>query len=96
MVSLSRFPPGRCGGVRIDRRLTEANLRGEVLMPGTRPLPDRPRCAHCGDVIGVYERFVTVTDSTARERSFVLEPDIACTGGASCYHVACYEAREIP
>jgi hypothetical protein len=66
-------------------------------MPGNRPPPDRPRCAHCGDVIGAYEHFVEMAgDGVARERSFFSEPDVACTGGASCYHVACYEAREIP
>jgi len=50
------------------------------------------RCRHCGDVIGVYEPLVTVTDGHPRETSRVLELGNAehRTDGA-CYHRSCYE-----
>ena len=62
-----------------------------------RPPSDRPRCEYCGDVIGVYERFVAVSsDTIARETSRAAEPNLAATPGASWYHKACYQARETP
>ena len=65
-------------------------------MPGNRPSLDRPQCAHCGDVIGAYERFVEVVgQSVARETSFRSDPDVAFAEGTSRYHVSCYEARGI-
>jgi hypothetical protein len=54
------------------------------------PRPDRPpRCAACGDVIGVYEPVVHVAGRLVRETSRAAEPD-ACLAGAVCYHAACY------
>jgi hypothetical protein len=49
-----------------------------------------PRCARCGDVIGVYERLVRVTGALARSSSRAAEPGI-CRSGGACYHFECYE-----
>jgi hypothetical protein len=81
----------------MDRRLAETNLSVEVPMPRNRSLSDRPRCAHCGDVIGVYERFVEMIGGTiARETSRFTEPDVVRAPGAAWYHMACYKDCENP
>ena len=62
-----------------------------------RPPSDQPRCAQCGDVIGVYERFVeTISDTITRETSRAAGANLAATPGASWYHTACYQTRETP
>lgn len=55
-------------------------------------MSDPVRCQHCGDVIGVYEPLVMLTDGHPRETSRALEPSLAddLTHGA-CYHRSCYE-----
>jgi len=53
----------------------------------TEPL----RCAHCGDVIGVYEPLVALDDGRARETSLAAEAAHA-NGHGDCYHRACYDA----
>jgi hypothetical protein len=53
----------------------------------------RSRCAHCGDVIGVYEPLVHVTDELARRTSRAAEPDI-CGSDGLCYHAGCYDGHE--
>ena len=82
--------------VRINRKLAETSLSGPLPMP-RKPIPsDRPRCAHCDEVIGAYERFVEmIGQSVARETSFRSDPDVAFAEGTSRYHVSCYEARGI-
>jgi hypothetical protein len=50
-------------------------------------------CAHCGDVIGVYEPLVVHTDDEIRETSLAAEGDLALTPAAH-YHRACYAARQ--
>lgn len=50
------------------------------------------RCARCGDVIGVYEPLVVVTDGVVRRTSRAAEPQIAAKVG-DFYHEGCYEAR---
>jgi hypothetical protein len=54
-----------------------------------------PRCAHCGDVIGVYEPLLEVVgDALERETSRAAEPDLSLAGGAAWYHAGCYRRRE--
>lgn len=48
-----------------------------------------PRCARCGDVIGVYDPLVHVAGETARGTSRAAEPDIATLAGR-IYHDECY------
>ena len=48
------------------------------------------RCAHCGDVIGVYEPLIALAEGRARETSLAAEP-AAADWTADCYHRACYE-----
>jgi hypothetical protein len=55
-------------------------------------LTEQLRCAHCGDVIGVYEPLVALVDGRARETSLAVEQALA-GDAASGYHRACYERR---
>jgi hypothetical protein len=50
-------------------------------------------CAHCGDVIGVYEPLILTGDGEIRETSLAAERDVALARRAH-YHRACYAARE--
>jgi hypothetical protein len=47
------------------------------------------RCPPCGDVIGVYEPMIVLTDGQARITSRAAEPDDWEPVG-ECYHDACY------
>ena len=55
------------------------------------PFRPRPRCGHCGDVIGVYEPMVLTGDDGERETSLAIEPSL-CATMDPCYHRACYVA----
>jgi hypothetical protein len=50
------------------------------------------RCAHCGDVIGVYEPLILAGDGEVRETSVAAERDVGLARSAR-YHRACYAAR---
>jgi hypothetical protein len=54
---------------------------------------DEPlRCTHCGDIIGVYEALVAISDGRAYETS----PAAGAPGAGhrtDCFHRACYEAH---
>jgi hypothetical protein len=54
-----------------------------------RPLGETLRCQHCGEVIGVYEPMVVLTDEQARSTSRAAAQDDGALIGA-CYHRACY------
>jgi hypothetical protein len=47
-------------------------------------------CAHCGDVIGVYEPAVVIEDDEPRETSRANEPELERT---SLYHADCWRQR---
>lgn len=47
------------------------------------------RCAHCGDVIGVYEPLIAIVDGCPREISRAAERELA-EAASSCFHGACY------
>ena len=49
-------------------------------------------CAHCGDVIGVYEPLIVTGDGEVRETSLTAERDVVLARTAH-YHRACYAAR---
>lgn len=49
-----------------------------------------PRCARCGDVMGVYEPLIHVADERVRRTSRAAEPDV-CRADGVCYHASCYE-----
>lgn len=51
------------------------------------------RCAHCGEVIGVYEPLVVIEDSRVRRTSYAAEPHLADRHGPR-YHHACYTAGQ--
>jgi hypothetical protein len=58
---------------------------------GPQPLFDElPRCARCGEVIGVYERLVEVVAGRARRTSRAADP-LACRTGEACFHARCYQ-----
>jgi hypothetical protein len=52
-----------------------------------------PTCAHCGDVIGVYEPLILTRDGQVRETSLAAERDLPLAR-ATHFHRACYTARE--
>ena len=49
-------------------------------------------CAHCGDVIGVYEPLIVHLDDEVRETSLAAEADLP-SAAAAHYHEACHAAR---
>ena len=49
---------------------------------------ERLRCAHCGDVVGVYEPAVIVVNGVAHTTSLAAGPDLP-RDGAHVYHHAC-------
>jgi hypothetical protein len=61
-----------------------------AVQPEPRP-NGRPRCAACGEIIGVYEPIVHVAGRLVRQTSRAAEPN-ACLSGGVCYHAACYES----
>ena len=59
----------------------------------TQPETHRlPRCAHCGDVIGVYEPMVMLTGSEALHTSYAAQPDLS--PHSDYYHGACHAQRQ--
>ena len=59
----------------------------------TQPETHRlPRCAHCGDVIGVYEPMVMLTGSEALHTSYAGQPDLSLH--SDYYHGACHAQRQ--
>jgi len=50
----------------------------------------RPRCAVCHDVIGVYEPLVHVFEGLVWRTSRAAEPAVAGAAG-TLYHAGCYE-----
>jgi hypothetical protein len=77
----------------------QGRLRGPKLpvMSGVpEPFPDvPPRCAGCGDVIGVYEPVVHLVGQYVRKTSRAAEPEV-CREGGLCYHSDCYQAGATP
>jgi hypothetical protein len=51
--------------------------------------PDRPTCAHCGEVLGVYEKLVVVGPGEERETSIIHEPEIARDKDVLLVHSDC-------
>jgi hypothetical protein len=49
-------------------------------------------CAHCGEVIGVYEPLVALAAGRARETSVAAEA-LPADSHADHYHRACYETH---
>ncbi len=52
-------------------------------------MPEKPHCAHCGDVIGAYEPMILVVDGRPRKTSASAEQGRDLRSG-ECYHAACY------
>ena len=59
---------------------------------GRRPVttPHALTCAHCGDVIGVYEPLVLETASGRHDTSLAADPGVIQSARPG-YHRACYE-----
>lgn len=54
---------------------------------------DRPRCAHCGEIVGVYERArLLLPDGTERYGSARTLRDELETPGGIIVHERCYDA----
>ncbi len=54
-------------------------------------MTDQLRCAHCGDVIGIYEPLFVTDGSSIRETSRAADPDLSPSRGVHV-HGACYAA----
>jgi hypothetical protein len=54
--------------------------------------PPAPRCAHCGEVIGVYEPLVAMVEGVPYKTSRAAESGLLPTGAT--YHGACYESLD--
>ncbi len=55
-------------------------------------LTEHPRCAACGERIGVYEPIVNVTGTTVSRTSLAMRPAPHVTGlEPRLFHVDCYE-----
>jgi hypothetical protein len=52
----------------------------------------RPRCQHCGGVIGVYEPLVLIREGGPHTTSIAAEPHLF-PAVLPCYHGECYEHR---
>ncbi len=63
----------------------------QPLSPPERPdpIPEKPRCARCGDVIGAYEPMTIIEDGKPRNTSPSAElgRDLRAV---KCYHAACF------
>jgi hypothetical protein len=53
-------------------------------------MEERLRCAHCEDVIGVYEPMIVVRGGLAHSTSQAAEGSIEGLPHADCYHDACF------
>jgi hypothetical protein len=49
-----------------------------------------PRCATCGELIGVYEPAVWVVDGRVRTTSRAADPDVSAEHGRA-FHAGCYK-----
>jgi len=80
-------------------RRDTAELRYLPASPGTKASRDTlrethrlPSCAHCGDVIGVYEPMVMLTGGEELQTSYAAQPDLSPHG--EYYHRACHAQRQ--
>jgi hypothetical protein len=48
------------------------------------------RCAHCEDVIGVYEPTIVLRDGAPHGTSAAAERDVQVLLDGECYHLACF------
>ena len=56
---------------------------------------DRSRCAHCGEIVGVYEPMrLLLPDGTHRPGSRLTLRDQLDAPGSTAVHERCYEAPE--
>jgi hypothetical protein len=58
-------------------------------------MDDLWRCAHCHDVIGVYEPLVMVEGAGTRTSGRLQEPPEPAAGAAP-YHAGCHELAAVP
>jgi hypothetical protein len=62
------------------------------LHPAPADMEEPMRCTHCGDVIGVYEPLVALTEGRTLETSLAAGT-IRGERNAGCYHRDCYALR---
>jgi hypothetical protein len=48
------------------------------------------RCAHCEDVIGVYEPTIVLRDGHPHSTSAAADRDVHALLDGECYHLACF------
>jgi hypothetical protein len=76
----------------------EGIVLSRMALADQSPVPGgSPRCAHCGAVVGVYERATVVVGELVRTTSRAADPGLSSDVPGSLYHASCYElARAEP
>lgn len=64
--------------------------------PSSQPTSAAPRCALCGEPLGVYEVIVEIDGERIRRTSRAAAPELCCNERVSCYHAGCFERRATP
>lgn len=65
-----------------------------VMSPAVRPVSPFPRCAACGEVVGVYERAVMVLEGGGLEHGSLLA--LNARDVRELYHETCLPLRAVP
>jgi hypothetical protein len=86
------FAPRGRGGLRITASRSRAKLRG--MSPAARLIPPFPRCAACGEVVGVYERAVMVLEGGGLAHGSLLA--LNDRDARDLYHEPCFPLRAAP
>ncbi len=73
-------------------RLQGAKLISDVQAQAQQTSPAvSPRCAHCGEVLGVYEHLVHVIDDIPYETSRAAAPQTSPSTAGLLYHAGCFD-----
>jgi hypothetical protein len=80
------------GGLRITASRSQAKLM--VMPPAARLISPFPRCATCGEVVGVYERAVMVLESGGLAHGSLLA--LNARDARDLYHEPCFPLRPVP
>lgn len=53
-------------------------------------MEQKPRCRHCGDVIGTYEPMIVLVDGQPRRTAIAAGAHSLALDDRQCFHDACY------
>jgi hypothetical protein len=81
-----------CGQGSAERGCLPTSPQAESRRDAALEMHQLPRCAHCGDVIGVYEPLVMPVGRDVLQTSYAAQPDLPSHG--EYYHGDCYPERQ--